>query len=125
MPLLLGIGAKLMLLLPLGIAAIGFLALKALLVSKLALVLGAVLAVQKLLGGKGGGSGGGGWSSGASSGGWSSAPAVGGYSAGGSSLGGGWSSGGASSGPGASSGWSRSIDAQQMAYAAQAPTTAQ
>ncbi|XP_049861247.1 uncharacterized protein LOC126355094 [Schistocerca gregaria] len=115
LPILLGVGAKMLLLVPLGLLVVGVLAFKALIVSKIALVLGAVLAVQKFLRGGSGGSGGGWAGAGASGGGWSSAPAA---------VGSGWSAGGASSGPGAApGGWGRSLegDAQEMAYSAHAP----
>ncbi|XP_047112082.1 uncharacterized protein LOC124788843 [Schistocerca piceifrons] len=115
LPILLGVGAKMLLLVPLGLLVVGVLAFKALIVSKIALVLGAVLAVQKFLRGGSGGSGGGWAGAGASGGGWSSAPAA---------VGSGWSAGGASSGPGgAPGGWGRSLegDAQEIAYSAHAP----
>jgi hypothetical protein len=120
MPILLGIGAKLLLVIPIGIAIVGFLAIKALLVSKLALLLAGFLALQKLLGGGGLGSLGGknGWPAGGSSG----------WNTGGS----GWSNAAPSSswstsGSGSSSGYYRSfdsgaaVDAHQMAYKAQVP----
>lgn len=91
-PLLLAFGAKLIALVPLFLGGLIFLAFKALIVSKIAFVLAAVLGLQKfgagggglnLLskvtgGGVGGGVGGaGGWSSGAQSGGWSSGAGLG------------------------------------------------
>ncbi|GLH08717.1 Uncharacterized protein GBIM_13901, partial [Gryllus bimaculatus] len=117
LPILLAAGAKLLLVVPLGIGLLGLVATKALLVSKLALLLAGGLALQKLLGGGGlgglglGGKGGAsaGWSAGA-------APAAG-WSAGGGG-------GGYSSGPAASSGWSRSLDAHELAYAGQQPASA-
>lgn len=87
-PLILAVGAKLIALVPLFLGGLIFLAIKALVVSKIAFVLAAILGLQKLGAGSGGGlnllgklaNGGGaqGWSSGAQTGsGWSS-PAVGG-----------------------------------------------
>ncbi|XP_063229137.1 uncharacterized protein LOC134534585 [Bacillus rossius redtenbacheri] len=117
MPLIMGIGLKLMALLPIGLGVIGLLAAKALLVSKVALILAGVLAAQKLLGSGGGLSGLGsaaGWASGNSGGGWSSSPPA--------AAAAGW----ASSGPGSSS-YYRSFDADaaasahDIAYKAQAP----
>lgn len=116
LPILLGVGAKMLLLVPLGLLFLGVLAFKALVFSKIALILGAVLAVQKFLRGGSGGSGG--WASGGGAGGgWSSAPAA---------VGSGWSAGGASSGPGAApGGWGRSLgaegDAHEVAYSAHVP----
>jgi hypothetical protein len=120
-PLMMGLGAKMLLTVPIGIAIVGFLAVKALIVSKLALLLAGFVALQKLLGGGGLGSFGGGkngWSSGVGSG----------WNAGGS----GWSNGGtggwSTSGSGASSGYYRSFDtnarvddAHELAYKAQVP----
>jgi hypothetical protein len=120
LPILLGIGAKLLLIIPIGIAIVGFLAVKALVVSKLALLIAGFTALQKLLGGGGLGAFGGGkngWSTGGGSGwnsggsGWSNAAT------------GGWST----SGSGASTGYYRSfdsrapVDAHHMAYKAQVP----
>ncbi|ETN62928.1 Osiris 14 [Anopheles darlingi] len=120
-PLVLAIGGKLFALLPLFLGGVALLAVKALLVSKVAFVLAAILAAQKFLGGGGGSplnllskvAGGG--SSGVS----------GGVAAGGA---GGWSSGAASSGwsnAGAASAqypYARSYDtAQELAYSAQVP----
>jgi hypothetical protein len=120
-PLMMGLGAKLLLIVPIGIAIVGFLAVKALLVSKLALLLAGFLTIQKLLGGGGLGALGGGkngWSSGGGTG-WNTS-------------GSGWSNAGpagwSTSGSGASSGYYRSFDtnapaadAHQMAYKAQVP----
>ncbi|XP_050082911.1 uncharacterized protein LOC126569694 [Anopheles aquasalis] len=120
-PLVLAIGGKLFALLPLFLGGVALLAVKALLVSKVAFVLAAILAAQKFLGGGGGSplnllskvAGGG--SSGVS----------GGVAAGGA---GGWSSGAASSGwsnAGAASAqypYARSYDtAQELAYSGQVP----
>lgn len=58
-PLLLAIGAKLVALIPLFLGGLIFLALKALVVSKIAFVLAAILGLSKLGGGVGGGLGGG------------------------------------------------------------------
>uniref|UniRef100_A0A182JGW0 Uncharacterized protein n=1 Tax=Anopheles atroparvus TaxID=41427 RepID=A0A182JGW0_ANOAO len=122
-PLVLALGGKLFALLPLFLGAVALLAVKALLVSKVAFVMAAVLAAQKFLGGAGGGSplnllskvaggssggavgggaavGGGGWSSGASAGGWSNTGAA-----------------------SAQYPYARSYDtAQELAYSAQAPS---
>ena len=79
-PLLLAFGAKLIALVPLFLGGLIFLAIKALIVSKIAFLLAAVLGFQKF-GAGGGGLGllskvtngvGSGWSSGAQTGGWSS-----------------------------------------------------
>lgn len=118
-PLMMGLGAKLLLTVPIGIAIVGFLAIKALIVSKLALLLAGFVAVQKLLGGGGLGSFGGGkngWSSGVGSG----------WNTGGSGWSGAGTGGWSTSGSGASSGYYRSfdtnapVDAHQLAYKAQA-----
>lgn len=80
-PLLLAFGAKLIALVPLFLGGLIFLAVKALIVSKIAFVLAAILGIQKF-GGHAGGLGllskvtqgglGGGWASGAQSAGWTS-----------------------------------------------------
>jgi hypothetical protein len=118
LPILFGIGAVLLLLAPVGIFIVGFLAVKALAVSKIALLIAGFVALQKLLGSGFGGFGGGknGWSTGGS--GWNS-------------IGSGWNSaspgGWSTSASGASSGYYRSfdssapVDAHQMAYKAQVP----
>lgn len=121
LPILMGIGAKLLLVIPIGIAIVGFLAVKALVVSKLALLIAGFLALQKLLGGGGLGALGGGkngWSTGGSSG----------WNTGGSGWSGAGTGGWSTSGSGSSSGYYRRsfdksapVDAQQMAYKAQAP----
>jgi hypothetical protein len=117
---MMGLGAKMLLVVPIGIAIVGFLAIKALIVSKLALLLAGFITLQKLFGGGGLGSfgngkngwpsgGGAAWNGGGS--GWNSAGT------------GGWST----SGSGASAGYYRSFDtnapadAHQLAYKAQAP----
>lgn len=87
-PLMLAVGAKLIALVPLFLGGLIFLAIKALVVSKIAFVLAAILGLQKLGAGSGAGLnllgkvangvGGSGWGSGVQSGsGWSS-PSVGG-----------------------------------------------
>lgn len=120
MPILMGIGAKLLLVVPIGIAIVGFLAIKALLVSKLALLIAGFIALQKLLGGGGLGALGGGkngWSTGGSSG----------WNTGGSGWSGAGTGGWSTSGSAASSGYYRSfdssapVDAHQIAYKAQVP----
>ncbi|XP_052868008.1 uncharacterized protein LOC128273974 [Anopheles cruzii] len=121
-PLVLALGGKLFALLPLFLGGVALLAIKALLVSKVAFVLAAVLAAQKFLGG-GGGSPlnllskvaggasaglGGGVAAGGGAGGWSSGAATSG-----------WSNGGAAS---AQYPYARSYDtAQELAYSGQAP----
>ncbi|XP_053679669.1 uncharacterized protein LOC128730620 [Anopheles nili] len=122
-PLVLALGGKLFALLPLFLGAVALLAVKALLVSKVAFVMAAVLAAQKFLGGGAGGSplnllskvaGG---SSGGVVGGGASAGA-GGWSSGASA--GGWSNTGAAS---AQYPYARSYDtAQELAYSAQVPS---
>ena len=83
-PLLLAFGAKLIALVPLFLGGLIFLAIKALIVSKIAFVLAAILGFQKFGGGAGGlgllssklSGLGGGWQSGAQSAGWSSGTGV-------------------------------------------------
>lgn len=87
-PLLLAFGAKLIALVPLFLGGLIFLAIKALIVSKIAFVLAAILGLQKFGGGgaglgllskvtgAGAGAGLGGWSSGAQTGGWSSGSGI-------------------------------------------------
>jgi hypothetical protein len=118
-PLLMGLGAKILLITKIGFLLVGFLTLKALAVSKLALLLAGFSALQRLYGGGGLGSLGGknSWTPGGSSG----------WSSGGS----GWTSGGtggwASSPTGGASGYYRSFDsgaagdAHEVAYKAQVP----
>jgi len=118
-PMLIGLGAKILLIAKIGILLVGFLSLKALAVSKLALLLAGFSAVQRLFGGGGLGSLGGknSWTPGGSSG----------WNTGGS----GWNSGGpgawSSSPTGGSAGYYRSFDAgaaddaHEMAYKAQVP----
>lgn len=96
--MMMGFAMKMAAMVPVAIAGLYILAGKALIVSKVALLLAGIIGLKKLLSSKGGSSGGGG------GGGWS----------GGQSQG--WSSG-ASSGGGNSGGWDRrSIDAQDVAY---------
>jgi hypothetical protein len=115
-PILLGVGAKILLISKIGLLAVGLLTLKALAISKLALLLAGFNAIQKLFGGGGLGSLGGKWSSGGS--GWNSGGS--GWS---NSPSGGWSA----SGTGGSTGYYRSfdngaaVDAHDMAYQAQVP----
>lgn len=117
-PLLMGLGAKILLITKIGIIFVGLLTLKALAVSKLALLLAGFSALQRLFGGGLGSLGGkNSWAPGGSSG----------WNSGGS----GWNSGGtggwASSATGGSSGYYRSFDtdaaadAHEMAYKAQVP----
>jgi hypothetical protein len=116
-PLLLGVGAKILILSKLALLAVGLLTLKALAVSKLALLLAGFTALQKVLGGGGLGS----------FGGKNSFTGGSGFNAGGSGWSSGISAGYGSSGSGASSSYYRSfdagpaVDAHEMAYQAQAP----
>lgn len=91
---------------PMAIAGLYMLAGKALIVSKIALLLSGIMVLKKLLAQKqgGGGSSSSGWSSGGSTG--------------------GWSNGGGGGGGGSSGGWDkRSLEASQdMAYQAYLPT---
>ncbi|XP_053681923.1 uncharacterized protein LOC128732657 [Sabethes cyaneus] len=122
-PLVLAVGGKLFALLPLLLGGVALLAVKALFVSKIALVLALVLAAKKFLGGAVDGAstlgllskavGGGGAGLGAAVGGGAAAPAAAGWSGAGAS---GWSQGNAQY-P-----YARSYDtAQDLAYSAQAP----
>lgn len=128
------LGGKIFALVPLFLVGIGFLAFKALIVSKIALVLALVLSAGKMLGGGGGGGLGGlgglgvlgkvaGLSSGLVGGGASSSGSAGGYANTGATGGGysntgatgaGWSGSGNSAYP-----YARSYDeAQDLAYSA-------
>jgi uncharacterized membrane protein YgcG len=117
-PLLLGVGAKILIISKLALLAVGLLTLKALAVSKLALLLAGFTALQKVLGGGGLGSFGGKNSFSGGSSGWNS---------GGSGYTSGVSAGFGSSGSGGSASYYRSFDAgsaadaHEMAYQAQAP----
>lgn len=92
--MMMGFAMKMAAMVPVAIAGLYILAGKALIVSKIALLLAGIIGLKKLLSSKGGSSGGGG----------------------GGSQSQGWSSGG-SSGGGHSGGWDRrSIDAQDVAY---------
>ncbi|XP_019540195.2 uncharacterized protein LOC109411175 [Aedes albopictus] len=127
-PLVLAVGGKLFALLPLLLGGVALLAFKALLVSKVALVLAVVLAVKKFLGGAVEGAGTLGLLSKAVGG--AAAAGAGALGAGALAAGAGGATGGWSSGAGAQ-GWSqgsaqypyaRSYDtAQDLAYSAQAP----
>ncbi|KAK3932282.1 Iron-sulfur cluster repair protein YtfE [Frankliniella fusca] len=106
-PIMAGIALKIFAVVPILIGFLGLLAVKALVIAKIAFVIAAVIAAQKLLGGGGGGigSGLGGWTGGAGAG-WSSG-------AGGA----GWSGNGGYS-------YKRSMDeaaASDLAYSAHAP----
>ncbi|XP_055383052.1 uncharacterized protein LOC129613127 [Condylostylus longicornis] len=96
--MMMGMAMKMMGMIPVAMAGLYMLAGKALIVSKIALLLAGIMGLKKLMSGRGGGGGGGGgaaWPSGGSSGGWSSG--------GGGGGGGGWDR--------------RSIDnAQELAY---------
>lgn len=99
--MMMGFAMKMAAMIPVAIAGLYLLAGKALIISKIALLLAGIIGLKKLLASKQ--SGGGGHSSGWSSG-------------GGGGGGGGWSSGGGGSG-----GWDRrSIEAQNLAYKAYA-----
>lgn len=123
-PIALAIGAKLVAMIPIFLGGLVLLATKALVVAKIAFVLAASLAAQKLIGG-----GGSGFNLLSKFAGAGNAGATQGWSAGGNQAG--WSTGGA-----ATQGWSsgaassqypyaRSYDAQEAAYAGQAPVNAQ
>lgn len=117
--MLMGLGAKMFIFTKIGLLLVGLLTLKALAVSKLALLLAAFGSMQRLFGGGGLGSLGGknSWTPGGSSG-WNSGTS--GWTSGSNA---GWSS----SGTGGSTGYYRSFDtgvaadAHEMAYKAQAP----
>lgn len=99
--MMMGFAMKMAALVPVAIAGLYLLAGKALIVSKIALLLAGIIGLKKLLSSKQGGGGGG------SSGGWSS---------GGGGGGGGWQSSGHGGGGG---GWDRrSNEAQNLAYSA-------
>lgn len=95
------VATKLMGMLPIAMGALYILAGKALIISKIALLLAGIIGLKKLMAGKSSGGGGGGWSSGGGGGGGS----------------GGWSSGGGGGGGG---GWDRRslTEAQELAYRA-------
>lgn len=123
-PIALAIGAKLVALIPIFLGGLVLLATKALVVAKIAFVLAASLAAQKLIGG-----GGSGFNLLSKFAGAGNAGAAQGWSAGGNQAG--WSTGGA-----ATQGWSsgaasaqypyaRSYDAQEIAYNGQVPATTQ
>lgn len=95
---MMGFAMKMAALVPVAIAGLYLLAGKALIVSKIALLLAGIIGIKKLLSSKQGG-GSSGWSSGGSSGGWQSA---GGHGSGGGGGGGGWDR--------------RSNEAQNIAY---------
>lgn len=103
--MMMGMAMKMAAMVPMAIAGLYMLAGKALIVSKIALLLSGIMVLKKLLAQK--------QSGGGSSAGWSS---------GGSS--GGWSQGGGGSGGGGGGGWDkRSFEqAQDMAYQAYLPT---
>lgn len=107
-PILAGIALKIFAVVPILIGFLGLLAVKALVVAKIAFVIAAVIAAQKLLGGGGSiGSGLGGWTGGAGAG-------AGGWSSG---SGAGWSGNGGYN-------YKRSMDeaaANDMAYSAHTP----
>ena len=108
-PLMMAVGAKLIALIPIFLGGLALLAFKAVAVAKIAFVLALALGASRFFGaggfGKlGGGNGGTGYNAGGV-GGWNN----GGYN-------GGWTSGGSASYP-----YSRSMDAADEAYSAQAP----
>lgn len=125
-PIALAIGAKLVAMIPIFLGGLVLLATKALIVAKIAFVLAASLAAQKLIGG--GGSGfnllskfaGAGAGTGGAAQGWSAGGNQQGWSTGGAATQG-WSSGAASS----QYPYARSYDAQEIAYSGQAPATTQ
>lgn len=79
--MMMGFAMKMAAMVPVAIAGLYLLAGKALIVSKIALLLAGIIGIKKLLSSKsgGGGGGGGGWSSGGSGGGWSSGGGGGGW----------------------------------------------
>ncbi|KAM8705236.1 hypothetical protein ACLKA7_009661 [Drosophila subpalustris] len=95
------VATKLMGMLPIAMGALYILAGKALIISKIALLLAGIIGLKKLMAGKSSGGGSSGWSSGG----------------GGGGGGGGWSSGGGGGGGG---GWDRRslTEAQELAYRA-------
>ena len=98
--MMMGMAMKMAAMVPMAIAGLYMLAGKALIVSKIALLLSGIMVLKKLLAQKQGGGSSSGWSSGGSSGGWSN---------GGGSSGGGWDK--------------RSLEpAHDMAYQAYLPT---
>lgn len=105
--MMMGFAMKMAAMVPVAIAGLYLLAGKALIISKIALLLAGIIGIKKLLSSK---------QSSGSSGGWSS---------GGSSGGGGWqSSGGGGGGNGGGGGWDRrSIEAQSLAYNGYVPKT--
>ncbi|XP_034484433.1 uncharacterized protein LOC117789510, partial [Drosophila innubila] len=97
------VATKLMGMLPIAMGALYILAGKALIISKIALLLAGIIGLKKLMAGKSSGGGSSGWSSGGG---------------GGGGGGGGWSSGGGGGGGGG--GWDRRslTEAQELAYRA-------
>ncbi|EDV90712.1 uncharacterized protein LOC6569769 [Drosophila grimshawi] len=97
------VATKMMGMLPIAMGALYMLAGKALIISKIALLLAGIMGLKKLMSGKSSGGGGGGSS---------------GWSSGGGGGGGGWSSGGGGGGGGG--GWDRRslTEAQELAYRA-------
>lgn len=98
--MMMGFAMKMAALVPVAIAGLYLLAGKALIVSKIALLLAGIIGIKKLLSSKqsGGGGSSAGWTSGGSTGGWQSA----GHSSGGGGSTGGWDR--------------RSNEAQNLAY---------
>lgn len=93
--MMMGMAAKMMGMIPMAIAGLFLLAGKALITSKIALLLAGIIAIKKLVASKGGG-GGGGWQGGG---------------------GGGWQGGGGGGG------WDRrALDSQKLAYNAYMPS---
>ncbi|XP_028128261.1 putative lysozyme-like protein [Diabrotica virgifera virgifera] len=105
--MMMGIGVKLAAMIPLAIAGLFLLAKKALIISKIALLISGIIAVKKFLAQKQGGGGGSGWQSGGGSSGWSSGGGHGGGGGGWQSSGGGWDK--------------RSYEASDLAYSAYNP----
>lgn len=78
--MMMGFMMKMATMVPVAIAGLYILAGKALIVSKIALLLASIIGLKKLMSSKQGGGGGGGWSSGGgSSGGWSQSGGSGGW----------------------------------------------
>lgn len=117
--MILAIGAKVIALIPLFLGGVVLLATKAVIVAKIAFILAAVLAFQRLGGSGGSGLGllsrvTGGGSNNVATQGWANAAPA--WTSGSATQTGGWSSGASSSYP-----YARSYDAQELAYNAQAP----
>lgn len=104
--MMMGFAMKMAAMVPVAIAGLYLLAGKALIISKIALLLAGIIGIKKLLSSKQSSGGSSGWSSGGAS----------------SGGGGGWQSSGGSGGGHGGGGWDRrSIEAQSLAYNGYAP----